>query len=165
MEDKILKRSKTVCYLALVFWGIWALLIIMRLLRFMGIINFNIYLGIDIAPIVWFDDEAIIAQWIELTGYVITNITMICLVFLFIYKSLKGIKANEVFTHINVRILYLMTATSFFYELFKANRSILYGNREVLLDSDPFTTTLIILIVAVFYKLALCAYEENRLTI
>ncbi|MCQ2113783.1 MAG: hypothetical protein MJY52_01825 [Bacteroidaceae bacterium] len=165
MEDKILKRSKTVCYLALVFWGIWTLVIIMRLMRFMGIINFNVFLGIDIVPIVWFDDEAIIAQCIELAGYIITNIAMICLAFLFITKSLKGIKVNEVFTRVNVRILYIMAAVSFFYELFQANRSILYGNREVVLDSDPFTTTLIILIVAVFYKLALCAYEENRLTI
>lgn len=165
MDKKILKTSKTICFVALGFWAMWALIILFRLLRFAGIINFNLYLGFDIAPIVWFDDEAILAQWIELAGYVLTNIAMICLVFLFIYKSIKGMKINEVFTHVNVRLLYLMAIVSFFYELFMANRGILYGQRQVVLDSDPFTTTLIILVVAVFYKLALNAYEENRLTI
>lgn len=165
MDKKILKSSKAICLVALGFWGLWALIILFRLLRFAGIINFNLYLGFDIAPIVWFDDEAIIMQWIELAGYVITNVAMVSLVFLFIYKSLKGMKKNEVFTRGNVLLLYLMAAVSFFYELFITNRGIIYGKREIVLDSDPFTTTLIILVVAVFYKLALNAYEENRLTI
>lgn len=84
---------------------------------------------------------------------------------MFIIKSLKGMDINEVFSRGNVRLLYLMAAVSFFYELFMANRGILYGSREVILDSDPFTTPLILLVVAMFYRLALHAYEENRLTI
>lgn len=165
MDNKILKSSKLVCFLALIPWGLWTLVIILRLLRFAGLINFNVYLGIDIAPIVWYDDEAIVAQYIELAGYAITNIVMISMVFMFIYKSLKGMDVNEVFTRGNVRLLYVMAAVSFFYELFMANRGILYGSREVVLDTDPFTTPLVVLVVAMFYRLALHAYEENSLTI
>ena len=84
---------------------------------------------------------------------------------MFIYKSLKGMDMNEVFTRGNVRLLYVMAAVSFFYELFMANRGILYGSREVVLDTAPFTTPLVVLVVAMFYRLALHAYEENRLTI
>ena len=165
MDKKILKSSKAICLLALIPWGLWALIIILRLMRFAELINFNVYLGIDIAPIAWYDDEAIIAQYIELTGYVITNIMMIGMVFLFIYKSLKGMDVNEVFSRGNVMLLYGMAAVSFFYELFTSNRGILYGSRELVLDTAPFTTPLILLVVAVFYRLALHAYEENRLTI
>lgn len=165
MDNKILKSSKLVCLLTLIPWGLWTLVVILRFLRFAGLVNFNVYLGIDIAPIVWYNDEAIIAQYIELVGYAITNVVMISIVFMFIIKSIKGMDVNEVFTRGNVRLLYLMVAVSFFYELFMANRGILYGSREIILDSDPFTTPLILLVVAVFYRLALHAYEENRLTI
>lgn len=165
MDSKILKSSKAICILALIPWGLWTLIIILRFLRFAGLINFNVYLGIDIAPIAWYDDEAIIAQYIELAGYSITNVAMISMVFMFIFKSIKGMNVNEVFSRSNVRLLYGMAAVSFFYELFTANRGILYGSREVMLDTDPFITPLIWLVVAVFYRLALHAYEENRLTI
>lgn len=166
MDKKIIKSSKVACYIALSLWGLWAVLFVLRVLRFAGIITFNAYLGIDIAPVEWIDDpEVVPVQWVELLGYIVTTAAMITLSFVFIHKSLKGVSTDNVFNHTNARLLNIMAATSFFFELFDTNRHIIFGWREVVINSDLFVVPLIILIVAMFYRLALHAYEDSKLAI
>lgn len=166
MDKKIIKSSKVACYIALTLWSLWAVLFVLRVLRFAGIITFNAYMGIDIAPVEWIDDpEVVPVQWVELLGYIITTAAMVVLTFVFIYKSLKGVSTDSVFNRTNARLLNIMAVTSFFFELFSTNRQIIFGWREFVITSDVFVVPLIILILAMFYRLALHAYEDSNLAI
>ncbi len=166
MDKTIIKSSKKACYIALTLWSLWALLFVLRVLRFAGIITFDFYMGIDIAPVAWIDDpEVVPVQWVELLGYIVTTAAMIILSFIFIHKSLKGVSTDSVFNRANARLLNIMAVTSFFFELFDTNRQIIFGWREVVINSDVFVVPLIILVVAMFYRLALSAYEDSNLAI
>lgn len=163
MENSVIKSSKMACNLALGLWSICTLVFVLRLLRYLGII----YLGIDIAPIEWYPDdpEAQIAQWIELFGYVITTTILLVLTFKLIISTRKGIKSNRVFTHSNAKALHYLSGIVFFNILFTDNLGIIYGSRSVCLTSNPFVCSLVVLIVAMLYKMAVSITDENNLTI
>lgn len=166
MTNSITKSTKVVCYIALIFWCLWALVFILRILRYCNIIGFNVYCGIDIAPINWFDyDDDLWAQWIVLIGYIATSAIILPISFCFIYKTIKGIKSNEIFTRSNARALKWLPAIIFFYTLFTDNLGIVYGSHEIYVSSSPIVCTVVTLIVAMLYNLAVNASEENRLTI
>ena len=166
MDKGLIKASKTACTIGMTLWTLWAIVFILRLLRFANIISFNCGLGIDIAPIVWIDDpEVVPVQWVELLGYIISNVLMLTLTFIFLYKSLNGVSTNSIFNSTNAGLLNALVCVSFFYELFDDNRLIIFGERALVLTSDIFVVPLCILVISIFYKLALNAYEENHLTI
>lgn len=162
-----MKSSRLACNLALFLWGLYAAVFALRLMRYAGIISFNVYLGIDIAPIAWYEDdqEAQIAQWIELWGYVVTTFLTLYLTLWFIISTHKGIATNNVFTCSNVKALMWLSGIMFFHNIFTDNIGIIYGAREVCLNSTPFINSLIVLIVALLYKMAVNVSEENKLTI
>lgn len=167
MEKSVIKSSKMACNLALALWSICTLVFVLRLMRYLGIITVNVYLGIDIAPIAWYPDdpEAQIAQWIELFGYVITTTILLIMTFLLIISTRKGIKSNRVFTHSNAKALLYLSGVVFLNILFTDNIGIIYGSRSVCLTSNPFVYSLVILIVAMLYKMAVSITDENNLTI
>lgn len=167
MENSVIKSSKMACNLALALWSICTFVFVLRLLRYLGIITINVYLGIDIAPIAWYPDdpEAQIAQWIELFGYVLTTALMLLLTFMLIIRTRNGIMTNRVFTPSNAKALKCLSGVVFFNILFTDNLGIIYGSREVCLTSNPFVTSLVILIVAMLYKMAVSVANENELTI
>lgn len=167
MENSVIKSSKMACNLALVLWSICTFVFVLRLLRYLGIITFNVYLGIDIAPIEWYPDdpEAQIAQWIELFGYVITTTIVLVLTLKFIISTHKGIEKNLVFTHSNATALVCLSGVVFFNILFTDNLGVIYGSRSVCLTSNPFIYSLVLLIVAMLYKMAVSITDENNLTI
>ena len=165
MENSVIKSTKAACNLALILWSLYALLFLLRVLRYCGIISFNVYLGIDIAPIEWFSDEAQIAQWIELIGYIFSTILMLFLTIRLILSTRRGIKSNEIFTKSNAKSLMWLSAIVFFHLLFAENLSIIYGFRELFINTTPFVCCLITLIVAMLYKMAVSVSEENRLTV
>lgn len=167
MENAVIKSSRMACNLALGLWSICTLVFALRLMRYLGIITFNIYLGIDIAPIAWYpnDQEAQIAQWIELFGYVTTTTIVLILTFKLIISTRKGIKRNRVFTHSNAKALMCLSGMCFLNILFTDNLGIVYGSRSVCLTSNPFICSLVVLIMALLYKMAVSITDENNLTI
>lgn len=167
MENSLIKSSKLACNLALALWSACTLVFALRLMRYLGIITVNVYLGIDIAPIEWYPDdpEAQIAQWIELLGYIITTIIVLFLTLNLIVRTHKGIKVNKVFSHSNANALMCLSGIVFFNILFTDNIGIIYGSRSVCLTSNPFVYSLIVLIVAMLYKMAVSISDENELTI
>lgn len=168
MDKKMLKSSKIACLVAMALWSMWAVIFVLRVLRFAGIINFEVGLGIDIAPVQWITDDPDIVpvQWVALLGYIFTTAAMLTMIFVFLYKSLKGISSDTVFNRANCRLLYAMAGLGFFYELFDTNRHIfLAAQRELVLTSDAIVLPLVIMVVSVFYKLALNAYEDSKLAI
>lgn len=166
MKASTLRSTRITCNVAFGFWCIWALVFVLRLLRYCGIITFNVYLGIDIVPITWVSDEGqSVAQWIELVGYVVTSAVILWFAFLFIRRTQKGLTTGEIFTHSNARALRWMAPLVFFHILFTDNITILYGRMQLYIGSTPFVASMLTLIVAMLYSLAYSAQEENRLTI
>lgn len=168
MKNQTISTSKFLCYSVLCFCSLWALIFIVRVLRFANIITFDLVGYMNVVPVKWIENASatvVTIQWAELIGYIITSAVMIGIIFAFIIKLLKGLKSNQVFTQCNTRLLFALATTSFFFELFQTNEHILRGVREVIISSELFTTPMIILLVAMLYSLAVKASEENKLTI
>lgn len=166
MEKRVIKSSKWACTLALVLWSLFALVYVLRLLRYCGLISFNIYCGFDIAPIAWEDEPALVAmQWVELIGYAVSTFCLLYLTLRLILMTRKGLVSGKVFTARNARVLMMLVPVVFFQILFDDNLSIIFGSRQLYIGSTPFTSSLVTLIVAMLYRLAVIESEENSLTI
>lgn len=167
MEKRVIKSTKWACSLALVLWILFALVYVLRLLRYCGLISFNIYCGIDIAPIVRCDDdpEFVTVQWVELIGYAVSTFCLLYLTLRLILMTRKGLVSGKVFTARNARVLMMLVPVVFFQVLFDDNLSIIFGSRQLYIGSTPFTSSLVTLIVAMLYRLAVIESEENSLTI
>lgn len=159
-------KASILCKVLLGFVVIWAVVMLLRVLAICGLLNFEVGLGIDIAPAVWFNDpEVDFVQWIEVVGYIVTNVLMIWLLACILITAIKGLKSGNVFSRKNVCRLYTLAAVSLFYELFDDNRRIIYGARELVLNMGVFTTPVILCCVALIYAIAVSTAEENSLTI
>lgn len=166
MKGSIIRSTRATCRVAFGFWCIWALVFALRVLRYCGIISFNIYIGIDVVPITWVDDAGQnVAQWIELIGYIVTSAAVLGLALLFIRRTQSGLTTGEVFTRGNARALKWMAPLVFFHVLFTDNLGIIYGKMQLYIGSTPFVASMLTLVVAMLYGLACYAQEENRLTI
>lgn len=166
MANSVTKSTKLVCAIALVSWCIWAILFVLRILCYSGIAGWDMSWA-NIRPITWYPNSynAAIAQWSEIIGYVVTNVLMLLISLRFICTTLRGLNSNEVFTRSNARSLMWLSVIIFFHTLFADNIDVLHGSHMFELTSGPFTCTIITLIVAMLYRLAVNASEENRLTI
>ena len=163
---EIKTKASILCKLLLVFVAIWAVVMLFRVLAICGLLNFEVGLGIDIAPAVWFNDpEVDFIQWIEIAGYILTNVLMIWLLASILITAIKGLNSGNVFSRKNVCRLYALATVSLFYELFDDNRGIIYGAREMVLNTGVFTTPVIICCAALIYAIAVSTAEENSLTI
>lgn len=163
---EIKTKASILCKLLLVFVAIWAVVMLFRVLAICGLLNFEVGLGIDIAPAVWFKDpEVDFIQWIEIAGYILTNVLMIWLLASILITAIKGLNSGNVFSRKNVCRLYALATVSLFYELFDDNRGIIYGSRELVLNTGVFTSPVILFCVALIYAIAVSTAEENSLTI
>ena len=163
---EIKTKASILCKVLLGFVAIWAVVMLLRVLAICGLLDFEVGLGIDIAPAVWFNDpEVDFVQWIEIFGYVATSVLMIWLLARILLTVIDGLKNGNVFSRSNVYRLYALALVSLFYELFDDNRSIIYGLREVVLNTGVFTTPVIICCAALIYAIAVSTAEENSLTI
>ena len=167
MDNSVIKSSKLACSLAICLWSLYALVFVLRILRYAGIITFNIYMGIDIAPIAWYEDDpdAQMAQWIELFGYVLTTSCVLYLSLRFIIATRQGIATSKVFTRSNARLLMWLSGILFLHILFTDNIGIIYGSRQLYINATPFVCSMVVLIVAMLYKMAVSVSEENSLTV
>lgn len=167
MNTSAIKSTQRACTLAIVLWSIYALVFTLRLLRYAGIVTFNVYMGIDIAPIAWYTDapEAQVAQWIELIAYAVTTIAVLSLTLRLILTTRHGLSSGAVFTPSNATLLLWLAGVVFFHILCTDNLAILYGSRQLYIGSSPLIVSLVTLIVALLYKMAATVSEENSLTI
>lgn len=166
MEKTVIKSSKLACTLAMVLWSLHALVFVLRLMRYAGVISFNVYMGIDIAPIKWYDDqEAQLAQWIELVGYIVTTIAVLYLTLRLIITTRRGLAARQLFTRSNARLLMWLVGIVFFNIFFTDNIGIIYGSKQVIIRSAAFVSSFAILTAAMLYRIAVSVAEENDLTI
>ncbi|MCH4156845.1 MAG: hypothetical protein LKF31_11140 [Muribaculaceae bacterium] len=165
-KEKVLTATKSAGYVALILIAGWILLLALQVMRWSGIIDVNIGGGSNIKAIAWNADSTVLMiQYIELAGYVISSVIMIGMSFLFIRKCLSKLKMGKIFSSRNVGYLWGMTITDLFFELFTTNCNILFGVREIQVNSDIIVSPLFFLVITLLYQLAVYASEENDLTI
>lgn len=81
-------------------------------------------------------------------------------------NSLKSLRNGILFPKCNVGILYGSAASFFLYRFCDSNIGIVCGaERNILLNTDDLMASLIIVIFAVIYKVAVKVSMENSLTI
>lgn len=114
---------------------------------------------------VWFDDAKVL-QIMILTGRMLGGIMLSLLMTAFIFNSLKSLKNGILFPWCNVGILYASAVSYFVYTFCNSNIVIVAGvERNILLNADDLMVSLIIVIFAVIYKVAVKVSMENSLTI
>lgn len=83
----------------------------------------------------------------------------------FLVKTIKGLKNGIIFPSANVPILYLSALALFIYNFCYSNGGILTGKDALLIDTDDVGISLIFVVFAMLYKIAVRVSEENSLTI
>ena len=164
MKQKTFKNIRTVCIIALAMCGIWALVMLGHFLTMSLAPNHDFFgkmVGLKIMD--WSTHTK--AKIIYFILYVISTIVMIWLCVKAVCNILKGIKEGVVFPKSNVKLFYWLALADFIYMAVNRNSTFLYGFNSIYFNHDNFTTPFIILILAMMYKVASQAVEENNLTI
>ena len=164
MKQKTFKNIRTVCIIALALCGIWALVMLGHFLTMSLAPNHDFFgkmVGLKIMD--WSTHTT--AKIVYFIIYVITTLVMIWLCVKILCNILKGIKEGVVFPKSNVKLFYWLALADFIYMAVNRNSTFLYGFDSIYFNHDNFTTPFIILILAMMYKVASQAVEENNLTI
>lgn len=164
MKQRIFKDIRMVCIIALVLCGIWALVMLGHFLTMCLAPNHDFFsrmAGLNIMD--WTTHTN--AKIIYFIVYVICTAIMIWLCVKVVCNILKGIKEGMVFPKSNVKLFYWLSLADFVYMAVNRNSTFLYDYYSIYFNHDNFTTPFIILIIAMMYKVASQAVEENNLTI
>ena len=108
---------------------------------------------------------------LKLTLLVMNRITIVLMAGLtaaFVYNILKYLKGGTIFNHANVVLLWVMTIVLPIHSFVSDNMSIACSPSEhfdIVLTDSPFVYAFVALLMALLYKLAYDAAEEQKLTI
>ena len=108
---------------------------------------------------------------LKLTLFVVNRITIFLLAGLvaaFVFNILKYLKGGTIFNHANMVLLWIMALVLPIHSFVSDNMGIACSPSEhfdMVLTDSPFVYTVIAVIVALLYKLAYDAAEEQKLTI
>ena len=83
----------------------------------------------------------------------------------FLIKTIKGLKSGILFPRSNVPILYFSALALFIYNFCYSNGGVLTGKDALLIDTDDIGISMIFVVFAMIYKIAVKVSEENSLTI
>ena len=83
----------------------------------------------------------------------------------FLIKTIKGLRSGILFPKSNVPILYFSALALFIYNFCYSNGGILTGKDALLIDTDDIGISMILVVFAMIYKIAVKVSEENSLTI
>ena len=165
MKQKTFKSIRTVCIIALALCGIWALVMLGHFLTMSLAPKNDFFAKMTGLPIMDWGTHTT-AKIVYFIIYVITTLAMIWLCVKILCNILKGIKEGVVFPKSNVKPFYWLALADFIYMAVNRNSTfLLYDAYSICFNHDNFTTPFIILILAMMYKIASQAVEENNLTI
>ncbi|MBR1552142.1 MAG: hypothetical protein IJ632_07470 [Muribaculaceae bacterium] len=160
MEKKSYKILKAVCVIALIGIVLWVAFYAVQTYFVLtkgsgaGVINWN-------SP----------RMGLKLTIFTINRITILLMAGLtaaFVFNILKYLKGGTIFNHANVVLLWVIAIVLPIHSFIGDNMGIACSASEhfdVVLTDTPFVYTFVALIVALLYKLACDAAEEQKLTI
>ena len=107
----------------------------------------------------------------KLTVFTLNRVTILLMAGLmaaFVFNILKYLRGGTIFNHANVVLLWIMTIVLPIHSFISDNMSIACSASEhfdVVLTDTPFVYAVVALIVALLYKLAYDAAQEQELTI
>lgn len=114
--------------------------------------------------VVWSDTEKGLQLLIAI-GRPLGGAAFFGLITTFLIKTIKGLKNGILFPSANVTILYLSALALFIYNFCYSNGGILTGKDALLIDTDDVGISLIFVVFAMIYRIAVRVSEENSLTI
>lgn len=164
MKQTTFKNIKTVCIIALALCGIWALVMLGHFITMSLAPKSDFFAKMVGLPIMDWGTHTT-AKIVYFIIYVLSTVVMIWLCVKILCNILKGIKENVVFPKSNVKPFYWLAFADFIYMAVNRNSTFLYNADSIFFNHDNFTTPFIILILAMMYKIASQAVEENNLTI
>lgn len=157
MKQNSIKSITAISIAIMLFCGLSAILVIVQ-----GIVGF---VSPENMGVVW-SDELINFQIVIASGRILGGAAFFCLMTAFLVKTIKGLKNGILFPASNVRILYFSALALFISNFCCSNVGIMTGSESnLLLDSDDISISLILVLFAMIYKIAVKISEENRLTI
>ena len=157
MKQNSIKSITAISIAIMVFCGLSAIMVIVQ-----GIVGF---VSPENMGVVW-SDELINFQIVIASGRILGGTAFFCLITAFLVKTIKGLNNGTLFPASNVRILYFSALALFISNFCCSNVGIMTGSASnLLLDTDDITISLILVLFAMIYKIAVKISEENRLTI
>ena len=114
--------------------------------------------------VVWNDADKIL-QIIIAIGRPLGGAAFFGLITAFLIKTIKGLRNGILFPSANVTILYLSALALFIYNFCYSNGWVLTGTNALLIDTDDVGISMIFVVFAMIYKIAVKVSEENSLTI
>lgn len=157
MKQNSIKSITAISIAIMVFCGLSALLVIVQ-----GFVGF---VSPEQVGVVWSDEMKAFQLFIA-TGRMLGGALFFGLITAFLVKTIKGLKNGILFPASNVRILYLSSPVLFLYNFCYNNVGILTGSSSnLLLDTDDIAISLILVVFAMIYKIAVRISDENSLTI
>ena len=160
MEKKSIKTLKSACYALIVCILLWIV--------FYGIQSyFVLTTGSGDGVINWGSPRI----ELKVTLFIVHRVTLLVMGGLFAafaVNILKHLKGGTIFNHANVVLLWMMVVLLPIYSFISDNMGIVGSSGEhfdVVLTDNPLLYTIVALIIALLYKLAYDAAEEQKLTI
>lgn len=157
MKQNSIKSITAISIAIMVFCGLSALLVIVQ--GFFG------FVYPEKVGVVWLDEMKTFQIFIA-TGRILGGAFYFGLITAFLVKTIKGLKNGILFPASNVRILYFSALALFVYNFCYNNGGILTGGESnLILDTDDIAISLILVVFAMIYKIAVKISDENSLTI
>jgi hypothetical protein len=157
MKQNSIKSITAISIAIMVFCGLSALLVIVQ--GFFG------FVSPEKVGVVWLDEMKTFQIFIA-TGRILGGAFYFGLITAFLVKTIKGLKNGILFPASNVRILYFSALALFVYNFCYNNGGILTGGESnLILDTDDIAISLILVVFAMIYKIAVKVSDENSLTI
>ena len=160
MKQTSLKTLKVACYIALAGITLWVL--------FYGIQSYFVLTQGSGEGVINWDSPRIEVKLAIFIASRTCLLVMASLFAAFAWNILKHLKGGTIFNRANVTLLWIMVAVLPIYSFITDNMRIACSTAEhfdLVLTDNPFIYTLVALIVALLYKVAYDAAEEQKLTI
>lgn len=116
------------------------------------------------AGVVWSESQKIL-QWFLLIGRPSAGAAFFAFITAFLVKTIKGLKSGVLFPASNVPLLYVSAIVLFINNFCYSNGGVLTGADALLIDTDDIVMSLIFIVFAMIYKIAVKVSQENSLTI
>lgn len=157
MKQNSLKSITVVSIIIIVFCALSAIFVIGQ-----GLVMFIKPANIGV---VW-SDSIMTFQLLVAIGRPLGGAVFFGLITTFLVNTIKGLKSGNLFPAVNVPILHVSAIALFVYNFCYSNGGILASSEHnLLLDTDDVAISLIVVVFAMIYKIAVKVSEENSLTI
>lgn len=157
MKQQSIKSITAMSVAIIAFCGLSALLVLVQ-----GFIGF---ISPENIGVIWSEKIKGFQMFVAL-GRMLGGTAFFGLITAFLFKTIRGLKNGVIFPASNVPIIYLCALSLFIYNFCYSNGGIMTGtSKNLLLDTDDIALSLIFVVFAMIYKIAVRISDENSLTI